>query len=403
MTGAAGLALALAAKPEVGAGAAAVLAVAWLRSGDRRDGEVRRIPAILGAGTLLAAVAWTAALAGLPLRELSPEGPLALFAPPREWRMVYAVVSGLADPGASLRSVATALFLAIGIVAALFVAARAGRSGTAVGALAIAAGTAVLLTAGAPVEDRLPPLLSPMPLLAAAAAALLLLRPLDSLARARFLLFGSTAVYAARVVLGVAYGAVTTPYTILAVPGLAASAAVMLFDLLPLRIGAPARFRTLLAVFFASLSVLAVARWRRLLPPTSSVPVATAAGTLRLPSAAAGAVSQTLDFLTAHARPGDTLAGAPEAGFFNFVTGLPNPLRQEQIFPGHLDAAAETRLVHRLERAGPRFFLLIAQPAPAFGARTFGVDYAAAVGDAVRRRYRLAASFGAIAVFEIVR
>src|SRR6185295_223600 len=116
------------------------------------------------------------ALAGLPLRELSPEGPLALFSPPREWRMVYAVISGFADPGGSLRSVATALFLAIGIVAALFFAARAGRAGMAAGALAIVAGTGILLTAGAPIEDRLPPLLSPMPLLSAAAAAFLLRR-----------------------------------------------------------------------------------------------------------------------------------------------------------------------------------------------------------------------------------
>jgi len=88
------------------------------------------------------------------------------------------------------------------------------------------------------------------------------------------------------------------------------------------------------------------------------------------------------------------LSGAPETGFFNFVTGLRSPLRQEQIFPGHLDAAAEARAAERLEAAGPRFFLLVNQPAPAFESAAFGRDYATRFWGAVERRYRLVASFG---------
>lgn len=389
-----GLALALASKPEVGAAAAAVLAIGWLRAGDRRADGVRRTPAILGAGAGIAALLWTAALAGLPLSQLSPEGPFALLSPPKEWRAVYAIISGLADPSASLQSVATALFLVVLIVGALALLSRAGAAGAVVGALGVAVATGLLLTSAARIEDRLPALLSPMPLAAAAAALALLWRPLDPTARARFLLFAFSAAFAARVVLGVAYGAVTTPYSILAAPGLAASAAVMLFDMLPGRLGTPPRFRALVALLFAALSVLAVARWRRLLPSGAAERLETAAGSLRLPHEKALPTAQTLAFLAERARPGDTLSGAPEAGFFSFVTSLSSPLRQEQIFPGHLDAAAESRLVERIERAGPRFFLIVGQPAPAFGARTFGVDYAADVGRAIARRYRRVASFG---------
>jgi hypothetical protein len=210
------------------------------------------------------------------------------------------------------------------------------------------------------------------------------------------LLFAFSAAAASRVALGVLYGALTTPYTILAVPGLAASAAVLVLDVLARRTSNAAAFRRAAAVVFAALAVLGAARWRRLLPPAGAGPVRTAAGTVRLPAARAAALSEVLAFLGRAARPGDGVAGFPETGFVNFATGLPNPLREEQILPGHLDAAAERRVVARLEddRTGPRFVLVVNQAAPAFGATAFGRDYGVSIWRAVARRYRLAASFG---------
>ncbi len=390
---AAGLALALAAKPEVGAAAAFVLALAWMRAADRRR-ETRRTLATLSAGAGVAAALWTAALAGIPVRDLSPEGPFALFRPPAEWRAVYRVISGFADPAASLASIATALFLAGMVLGIAVLLSRVGAAGLAAGVLATTASAAFLLTAGSGIEDRLPPLLSPMPVAAALAALLLLRRPLDPSARARFLLFGFAAAFGSRVILGLSYGAVTTPYSILAAPGLAASAAVLVFDRLPRKLASPEAFRRLAAVVFLALAVVAVARWRRLLPRAGAVRLETAAGSLRLRPDRTGPAAQALAYLGESARPGDALSGAPEAGFFNFVTGLRNPMRQEQILPGHLDAAGETRVAERIERSGPRFFLLVNQPAPAFGSVAFGRDYAVEVWRAVERHYRLAAVFG---------
>ena len=81
-------------------------------------------------------------------------------------------------------------------------------------------------------------------------------------------------------------------------------------------------------------------------------------------------------------------------GVFNFATGLRNPLREDQIVPGHLDALREREVAARIESAGPRFLILANQPTAAFGRAVFGEDYARAIREAIRRRYRLAASFG---------
>jgi 4-amino-4-deoxy-L-arabinose transferase-like glycosyltransferase len=399
--GAAGLALALASKPEVGAAAALVLLVSILR----RSGPVvqtRRALSLLFWGILAAAGAWGLAVAGLPREALFPQGPLALFAPPAEWRRVYAVISGLGDPTGSLRSVATALFLGILVLlgAAAVSALAARRPGIARSAgwiwiAAVVAATVFFCTgSGAAIEDRLPPLLAPMPLVAAAAALLQLRAPLDETRRARFLLFGFSACVASRVILGLTYGAVTTPYSVFALPGLAAVAAVLLLDLLPGRLPHPGAFRRAVAAVFLALSAVALARLARFYPPERSLRVQTSAGTLRLSTEKAAVLDVALRYLEARARPGERLVGFPEAGFFHFVTGLTNPLRQDQVLPGHLDPRGETEAARKILETQPRLVLLVNQAAPAFGQVAFGRDYAVRLWEAVERSYRLAASFG---------
>ena len=396
---AAGLAFALASKPEVGAAAAVVLFAGSLRDADRE--QARKMRRVVLVGLAAGAIAWTVALAGVPREGLFPEGPLALFSPPAEWRAVYRAISGLAGPAQSLSSAATALFLDAALLGAIAVFSRASRAAprlaVILGIALVATGTLLLSGPWAGVVDRLPPLLAPAPALVAAGAIVLLRRPLDGARRARFLLFAFSAAVASRVVLGVLYGAVTTPYAILAAPGLAASAAVFVFDVVPPRLVRPHAFRRLAAILFVALAAFAVARWRRLLPPETAAAVSTPAGSFRLPRERAAALSATLEWLRTAARPGEAVAGFPETGLVNFATGLPNPLREEQILPGHLDPAGERRVVERLEddARAPRFVLLANQPAPAFGAIAFGRDYAVAIWRAVERRYRLAASFGA--------
>jgi hypothetical protein len=396
----AGLWLALTAKPEIGAAAAVVLLVGAVRAADRRS-ETRRALALLLPALLGSVVAYGIAFAGLTWELSSPEGPLALFSPPEEWRDVYRLVSGLADPAGSLASLATAFFLDLAILgAAAAVAAGSRQAGRLsvpewlwLGVVTVAA-VLIIRPSGAAVDDRLPALLMPAPLAAIAAALLLLRRPLDETARARFLLFGFAAAMGSRVLLGLTYGAYTTPYAILALPPLISASAVLVLDLLPARLSRPEPFRRAVAAVFFALALIGAARLARFFPKSGSERIATPAGALRLPADRAFALSGALDYLRSRRQPGDGLAGFPEGGFFHFVLGFPNPLRQDAVYPGHLDAAAQARLVERIETAGPRFVVLVNQVPPGFGPRGFGVDYAAGAWDSVERKYRVAAAFG---------
>ncbi|MEP6769597.1 MAG: hypothetical protein ABJC61_13070 [Acidobacteriota bacterium] len=395
---AAGVALALLAKPEIGAAAVAVLLAGGWR--DREKGRLRHAFAGVGLGAALAAAGWGLACAGLPMSALTPEGPLALFSPPAEWRNVYRVMSGAADPRGSANNVATALFLDLAIVAVAWAAGSraAGKAPRAAigsaAALSIAAALFFSAGTGASIEDRLPPLLAPMPLLCAVAALLLLRTPLDARGRAKFLLFAFAAAAASRVLFGLAYGRVTTPYSVLVFPGLAATAAVLAMDGVAKRAPWPRGARALFAGVFLSAAALAIARGARLHPADRFSLMRTPAGFLRLPADRAAAVAGAAGYLQTVTRPGDGFAGFPEGGLFNFTLGLPNPLREEQVLPGHLDAAREEEVARRIETAGPRFLAIANQPTAVFGKAAFGEDYARRIRSAIDSRYRLGASFG---------
>jgi hypothetical protein len=394
-------AVALASKPEVGVAALVVIGVAALRSSTRRIDLPRavRIGAVGGAASL---AAYAFAFRGVPVRALAREGPLVLFDPPAEWRRVYGLISGFDDPARNLSRMATAAFLGLLVLAAALLAARlearqpaARRPARIAWGAAVAAALAFFLAPSrAWLDARLPPLLLPLPLAAAAAALWCLRRPLDHDGRARFLLFGFSGAIASRVALNFAYESWTTPYSILVFPALAGTACVLALDVLPARRPAGPALRRNLAIVFAALAAAALIRLGRWSRADRWTPVRTAAGTIRLPAAQAGPVREALAYLGSRARPGDALAAFPEAGFFNFVTGLTNPLREDQILPGHLDAAAERRVAARLANRAPRFVLLANQPAAAFGPVSFGQDYARVLWQHVRSDYHLAAAFG---------
>jgi hypothetical protein len=243
-------------------------------------------------------------------------------------------------------------------------------------------------------SDALPPLLFPLPVLAAAAALGALRRPLDERGRARFLLFALAAALATRVVLGLEIGPEMTAYCAMPLALLLPAAAVLASDVLAPRLPDPGGFRFRLAAMAAGLTVLHLLRVGTLAYGPHIVRLDTPAGSLRLTWKEAYALEGTLGYLAAHARPGDTLASFPEAGFVNFVTGLPNPMREEEVFPGVLGSGREAEAIARLLAARPRFVLLANRPTREFGARAFGEDYATALWSAVEDHYSLAASFG---------
>ena len=170
--------------------------------------------------------------------------------------------------------------------------------------------------------------------------------------------------------------------------------AVLFVDLIPPILPRPEGVRLNAALVFIGIGAAGLLHLARISAPTRYIRVATPAGSLRLPPLQAGPTAMTLDFLRRAARPGDTLSGFPEAGIFNFMTGLRNPLREEQILPGFLGPAEEDRVIDRLRQAPPRFVLLINQPAAAFGEVAFGEDYCRKLWAEIERSYRLVASFG---------
>ena len=123
-------------------------------------------------------------------------------------------------------------------------------------------------------------------------------------------------------------------------------------------------------------------------------PVVTPAGGVHLTEPIAATTNLALADLTRRLRPGGTLVGFPEGGFFNYVLGQRTPLREEQFFPGRLDAAAERRVARRLEEEPPDAILLANVHAVGEGARAFGKDYLLELAAVLERRFRVVAAFG---------
>jgi hypothetical protein len=316
-----------------------------------------------------------------------------LLAMPPAWAAFYAQVAGLANPAHGVAVLAGALLLDALLLAACAWARLPGLvfwPGLAIAAAVYAGGWMRWRS----LAGDLPPLLLPLPAVAAAAALLLLHRPLDERGRARFTLFALAAALGARVEMGIQVGPGMSAFSALPLPLLLATGGVLAADVLASRLAARRVFCCRLAGVAAALGAVFLIRLGSTTWGPNVVAVETPAGELRLPRKEAVATRDALAYLAAHARAGDTLASFPEAGFFNFVTGLRNPLRHEQLFPGILDEPAERETAGRLVASRPRFILLANRPTPEFGARSFGVDYATTLWSAIEAHYDLGATFG---------
>jgi hypothetical protein len=409
---AAGLALALTARAEIGAATALILLIATVRFRPGRSprpaapfltAEVLAGVADLSLGIAAALAIYAAAFAGVSWHLLLAQGPLthALAMPP-EWKELYGSVSGLGRLDRSLPVLAWGLACdALVLLVCAWPSHAARLPPRLVFAAAVVAAVAAFAWWGGPlrwpwsrIADDLPPVLFPLPLAAGAAALAALRRPLTDRGRARFMLFALAAALGSRVVLGNKIGPGMTAYCALPLPLLLATGGVLGADLLAPRLRDPGGFRFRFAVLAVALAGLYLFRVGALAWGPHIVQLETPGGSLRLPWKEANAIAGTLDYLAARARPGDRLASFPEAGFFNFVTGLPNPMREEEIFPGVLGGGREAEATARLLASRPRFVLLANRPTPEFGPRAFGDDYATSLWSAVEDHYSLAATFG---------
>jgi 4-amino-4-deoxy-L-arabinose transferase-like glycosyltransferase len=392
-----GIAIALASRLEIGAAAAMAMVLAGIRSRHRE--ETRADLQAVALGALVAGGIYGAALAGIPASSQISDGPFGPFlGMPKEWGFLYRKISGVEQPGNAASRMEVSLLLdgLLLAAAAWWALPRTDRPARrhrfAIAGLMLF--TAYLLSPWCATAKNLPPLLAILPPVALAAALALLRRPLDERARSQFLLFFFSAAVAARVFFGIEVGPRMGPNAALPMPGLLATAAVLAFDLLAPRLPAPEVFRRRLAAVLAVAGVLFLYRIQRLDHRPQMAELRTAAGALRLPAVKAAAIARTLGYLEGRAREGDTLTAFPESGFFNFVTGLRSPLRQDLIVPGVLSGSRETAAVRRIDDAGPKYILLCNRATAEFGPASFGRDYAVELWDDVGRRYVLAAAFG---------
>ena len=388
------------ARPEMGAVAAVSLAL------ERRSPRRFLAPVLLPFA--VAGVVYAALSRGVPLATLRREGWLAVVGPPQTFRNIYAAYAGLDRPALRLTELLLAavvlILFACAVAATAAIAARAGRAAPAVevaGVAAIAFVAAACLRPPASLVEPLalfPPIARVVPFVVVAAA---LLRLAARVARRPPSAFGASvpdavlylaALFAARLLLAAGY---VGPYSafLLPLPLLVALAETLrLADRGAGAIGArlPRVAAAAIAVFLAFRAGDLARGFRR----PGWARVGTPAGAFWLTEPVATATRDALGDLTARVPAGGTLTGFPEAGFFNYVLRLANPLPEDQFFPGHLDAGAEATAIARLAQRPPDAILYANVLAVGHGAERFGRDYLRALDGYVRDHYPPAAAYG---------
>lgn len=395
---------ALLSRLELGLAATAVVGLE-ARARPRRLRLLSLLP-LAGAG-----LAYAGLSLGTPLTTLVSDGWLALLRPPEAFRNVYRTYAGLDRPGFRLVELALATVLLLLVAALLAGAAAAARLAKARPRLAraarglppalLAAAAVLALRPPASLAETLslfPPLVRVVPLVLLGAAiarlaALVLRRAsrglLADVADSTLLM---AALFGARLLLAAGYAG---PYNAFFLPLPTVVACALLWraaERAAPRIGdaLPALVSSALAVFLVFRLLVLADAYRR--PGWTSV--MTPAGSLLLQEPVAGTTRLALRDLERRIPPRGTLAGFPEAGFLNFVLDRGNPLPLEQFFPGHLDAAGESRIVARLERRPPDAVVLINVHAVGEGVRAFGKDYLLLLDRTIRRDFASAAVFG---------
>jgi hypothetical protein len=389
---------ALLAKTEMGVAAiGAGLAAAWLASpGRARDAAARALAVAASAAAVAipiyalvaARVGWHTLLFESWLLPVNLPPPLVFF---------NAAISGFDDPVASMGSMARAavklVLLAAGIGTVSVLAAgppdlrpRARWLLT----IAVAAGVALSLTVGLD-WDSGPFLAMPIVLVA------LLARFARGAQSAQDRLVALYAIFAllqlARTLLhvrsGGAYGSLLLPMS------------VVLFTYawmepfagsLPIPAQRVARtiVLSLLLVSAAGTAIAVGVRYRR-----ADTAVATARGTLIAPPQIGAAWNEALAFIALRTRPGDPVAVLPEGTSLLFLSGRRNPLRDDIVIPGILDAAGEARAIDALDRSGTAVVLIVNRATREFGAESFGRDYCRRLMEWIGTRYARCATFGA--------
>ena len=128
----------------------------------------------------------------------------------------------------------------------------------------------------------------------------------------------------------------------------------------------------------------------------STVPISTVRGTIVSDPEMGLAFNEALAYITGHTAPGDAIAVLPEGTALTFLSGRRNPLREEIITPGYLDADAEERAIRQLRDANTALILIPNRPTREFGPAVFGRDYCQRLMHWIDAHYTPCAIFGPV-------
>jgi 4-amino-4-deoxy-L-arabinose transferase-like glycosyltransferase len=126
----------------------------------------------------------------------------------------------------------------------------------------------------------------------------------------------------------------------------------------------------------------------------NTVPIASARGTIIAEPDIAQAFNEALAYIDRHTEPDDAVAVMPEGTSIDFLSGRKNPLREEIITPGYLDAEGEARAIRQLQDAGTALILIPNRPTAEFGPKVFGRDYYRRLMQWIDANYTTCAIFG---------
>jgi hypothetical protein len=110
----------------------------------------------------------------------------------------------------------------------------------------------------------------------------------------------------------------------------------------------------------------------------------------------AQAVNEALRYIDRETAPGDAVAVLPEGTTITFLSGRRNPLREEIITPGYLDAEGEARAIRQLRDARTPLILVPNRPTREFGPNVFGRDYSQGLMQFIEANYSACAIFGPV-------
>jgi len=147
----------------------------------------------------------------------------------------------------------------------------------------------------------------------------------------------------------------------------------------------------ILVAGLANAAVLSTRYQRR-----NTVTVRTARGAMTVPADMGLAINEALAFIDRRTRPGDAIAVLPEGTAITFLSGRRNPLREEIVTPGYLDADGEQRAIRQLDAAETALVLVPNRPTREFGPDVFGRDYAQRLMAWIEKRYTVCGVFGPV-------